>query len=222
MKSILNKLTETKYDALYQQMLNCGMSTFEHVQILIREILEKAQTQHHFSQMYCKLCVDLNEWCIDNEIADAKENSFRRVLLNECKTKFEHNLQPDLDKLYTVKEGEDAREAEIKHKIGMLGNIKFIGALLQKQMLGAAMLPGIAQDLLNANEPHTLESLACFLTVVGGDFDKPSWKHHKRLEAVFAQVEEKRKDKTVPARIRFLMQDLVDLRAKGWKKPGHA
>jgi len=161
-------------------------------------------------------------WCIENEIADTKENSFRRVLLNECQNKFEDNLQPDLQKLYTVKEGDDAQEAEIKHKLGMLGNIKFIGALLQKQMLGAAMLPSIAQELLNANEPHTLESLACFLTVVGGDFDKPCWKHQKRLEAIFAQVQEKRKDKTVPARIRFLLQDLLDLRAKGWNKPGQA
>merc|ERR1712232_1072608 len=58
MKSILNKLTMKKYDVLYQQILSCGMSTVEHVMILIDEILEKVQSQHHFIQMYCQLCVD--------------------------------------------------------------------------------------------------------------------------------------------------------------------
>jgi len=222
MKSILNKLTEKKYDTLYQQILDCGMSTVEHVQILIREVLEKAQTQHHFIQMYCRLCVDLNRWFVDNDIADTPENSFRRILLNECQNKFEDNLQPISQELNSVKEAEDMQEAEIKHKLGMLGNIKFIGALLEMQMLNAALLPAIAQELINAGQSHTLESLACFLTAVGGVFDKGTWKHHERLEAIFVQVEERRKDKSVPARIRFLLQDLLDLRAKNWNQPGQA
>merc|ERR1712149_67659 len=113
----------TKYDALYKQILNCGMSTVEHVKILIDEVLEKAETQHHFIQMYCQLCVDLHKWFIEHqsaESADAREKSFRHILLNQCQNKFEDNLSPP--DLSAVRE-EEADEAMVKHKLAMLGNI---------------------------------------------------------------------------------------------------
>merc|ERR1711977_310317 len=131
------------------------------------------------------------------------------------------SLRPVSQEMYTLMEGEDVfgnNLAETKHKNSMLGNVKFIGALLEKQMLKAALLPSLAQELINASLPHTLESLACFLTAVGSKFDKSNLKHHARLQDIFTQVEEKRKDKSVPARIRFLLQDLLDLRAAGWNK----
>ncbi|CAJ1431299.1 unnamed protein product, partial [Effrenium voratum] len=51
-KSILNKLTLEKFQALSQQLLSCGISTAQHVEVLIREIFDKATTQHHFIDMY--------------------------------------------------------------------------------------------------------------------------------------------------------------------------
>jgi hypothetical protein len=56
MKSILNKLTLEKFDELYQQLVNCGISTEEHIRILIAEVFEKATMQHHFIEMYTLLC----------------------------------------------------------------------------------------------------------------------------------------------------------------------
>merc|ERR1719262_657098 len=112
---------------------------------------------------------------------------------------------------------EDLAEAEDKHKHKTLGNLKFIGALLERHMIKSGVLIGIAEDLLT-DEPHLLESLTVFLTSVGGTFDLPKWQHHERLKAVFVKVEQKKKDKKIPARIRFLVQDLLDLRAAGWRR----
>merc|ERR1712098_641552 len=118
---------------------------------------------------------------------------------------------------------EDLAEAEDKHKLTMLGNVKFIGALLERSMIKTTVFIGIAEDLLaEPCAPHLLESLACLLTSVAAKFDTPDWQHHERLKAVFVRVEEKRKEKAVPARIRFLLQDLLDLRASGWAKTGKA
>lgn len=215
MKSILNKLTIEKYDTLYKQMLTCGMSKVEHVEILIHEIMEKAQTQHHFIEMYSQFCAHLHEWFVDNQISDDPKHGFKRILLNECQNLFEKNLKPaDMMKL----EGEELAEAKAKYKITMLGNIKFVGALLGRRMLATSVLIAVAEDLVS--EPCTaesLESLAVFLTSVGGTFDRPDWQHHKRFEAIFDKVAKKKSDKSTPPRIRFLLQDVLDLRASGWE-----
>jgi len=215
MKSILNKLTTKKYETLYQQLLHCGMSTGEHVKILIDEVLEKAETQHHFIQMYCQLCVDLHKWFAERnsgESVNAREHSFKRILLNQCQNKFQGNLlPPDLSAMHEDK----AAEAMIKHKHAVLGNIKFIGALLEKQMLKDSLLIPIAHELRSA--VSNLESLACFLTAVGPTFDQPYFKHYKQLKVIFVQVEEQSKDTSIAARIRFLLKDLLDLRRAHWR-----
>jgi hypothetical protein len=215
MKSILNKLTIEKYDKLYLQMLNTGISTVEHVKILIHEVMEKAQTQHHFIEMYSTFCVHLHEWFNENQVSDDPKTGFKRILLNECQSLFESCLkQQDTADL----QAEEVEEAKAKYKLTMLGNIKFVGSLLGKRMLATSVLVAIAEDLITEPcSPEALEALAVFLTSVGGTFDRPDWQHHKRLEAIFDQLEVKKSDKKVPARIRFLIQDVLDLRATGWE-----
>lgn len=62
-----------------------------------------------------------------------------------------------------------------------------------------------------------LETLATFLETVGVALDDPSWKHHGELETVFTEVERASADKSVPRRVRCLLQDVLDLRKEGWK-----
>merc|ERR1711937_439428 len=139
--------------------------------------------------MYCQLCVDLHKWFVQDGSAESTDNrhhNFRRILLNQCQNKFEENLSPP--DLSTVNEDE-SQEAMSKHKLAMLGNIRFIGALLEKGMLSDVCLGHVAQELCEANAPHALESLACFLTAVGPTFDQRNFRHHARLQAIFVQVE---------------------------------
>ncbi len=111
MKSILNKLTIEKYDKLYLQMINCGISTVEHVKILIHEVMEKAQTQHHFIEMYSTFCVHLHEWFNENEVSDDPKTGFKRILLNECQNLFERCLKAQ--DLSNVKDAEELAEAKV-------------------------------------------------------------------------------------------------------------
>merc|ERR1712224_444387 len=165
-----------------------------------------------------QLCVDLHQWFVEEESAESMDNrhhNFRHILLNQCQNKFEENLLPP--DLSTVMEDE-LEEALIKHKLAMLGNIKFIAALLEVKMLAEKVLIHIANDLCNAGSSHTLESLACFLTAVGPTFAQPKFRHYQDLQVIFVQVEEKSKDKSIAPRIRFLIRDLLDLQKGGWKK----
>ena len=72
----------------------------------------KATTQHHYIQMYTKLCVNMHQWLTENPIAGlSAEKGFKRILLNQCQESFEQYLTPPegLEKL----EGEEKFEAQV-------------------------------------------------------------------------------------------------------------
>lgn len=216
MKSILNKLTIEKYSQLYSQMITCGIKTDTHVELLIEEVFEKAITQHHFIEMYADLCAHLHEHFVENPIVtDDPKKNFKKVLLNACQASFERNLTPPQD-LGSLDE-EERVLAEIRYKTRMLGNIRFVGALLTRKMLASKVLLAIMDELLSDPTPEALESLAALLTVVGPVFDGPAWSYHVALNAIFEQVKKIVKKSSTEPRVRCLMKDVLDLRAAGWK-----
>jgi len=227
-RSILNKLTIEKFDSLYEQLVLCGLSTPEHIAILMREVFEKATMQHHFIAMYADLCVKLEK---DPRLASAmgiegEPSSFRRLLLSQCQVAFEKLLESPsavplhgvgMDDLQTDEEQEGARKRRA------LGNVKFVGELLNRGMLSSRLLVACAESLLQCQDacPEALESLSALLTVAGKQFDgRPEWQHTKRYDAIFTQIQELNKSKKVPARIRFLLKDLLELRDAGWPEQG--
>jgi hypothetical protein len=149
MKGILNKLTVEKFRPLYNQLIGCGIKTEAHVEILMKEVFEKATTQHHFIDMYAELCVELHKRFVETATA-AKEGDgsgadgrgFKRILLNQCQLSFEQYLRAD------AKTAAD-EEAAQRHKGCMLGNLRFVGALLVKSMLASKVLIAVVEELLS-------------------------------------------------------------------------
>lgn len=216
-RSVLNKLTLEKFGPLLQQLMECGVSTQEHLEILMHEIMEKATTQHHFVGMYTNLCTILHDWAAENSIGDSSKGSFKKILLNECQNSFERHLKrPEKLKELT---GEDLIEAEVKYKTARVGNIRFVGALLAKSMVASQVIFKVTGELLKSPpEPDALESLCAFLTTIGPIFDRPDWKHKTTLDHVFKEIEGlKRDQERIPARIRCLLSDVLDLRRTRWE-----
>jgi len=215
MKLILNKLTIEKFDTLRVQLTNCGICSEEHVEILMCEVFEKATTQHHFIGMYAELCVQLHMWFTESQVNGSDGKVFKRILLNQCQLSFEQNLSSRED--FGQLEPERRLEAELRHKTRMLGNLRFVGALLEKGMLASKILLAVVEKLLEGWTPVTLECLSVFLVAVGPAFDRPDWVYHAQLKEVFNQVRMLGTAKNIPSRVRFLLQDVLDLRASGWK-----
>jgi hypothetical protein len=214
-KSLLNKLTIEKFSSLSRQITDIKYGTVEHVTILIKEIFEKATTQHHYIEMYGDLCELLQAFFQENPVSVDPKQSFKRLLLNECQNSFERNLQPpknmeDLD-------FDERMEAEVKYKTRMLGNIRFVGALLVRHMLASKVLISILQELLGEPTAEALETVAALLTVTGPAFDKREWSHDAAMSAIFVQVQQIASKKSCCARVRCLLQDLLDLRKQGWQ-----
>lgn len=214
-KSILNKLTVEKFEDLYLKLMSCGISTTEHIELLVNEVFDKACMQHHFVDMYADLCMRLEKSLAVGSGAVATTDGFRRILLSQCQSSFEQSLKPaaaaDAD------DDEEAKlEAAILHKRRVLGNMRLIGALLVRRMLSPKILISCAEQLLDPSAPEALESLAVLMTTVGPSFDTPSWSCHAPLCSIFDRMKAMTKDKGVPPRMRFLISDVLDLRSASW------
>lgn len=220
-KSILNKLTLERFPQLYQQLTSCGITALSHVEYLIKEVFEKATTQHHFIDMYADLCTLLHEhFTLHPVVNDAKtpsntKFSFKRLLLNECQASFERYLTPPSE-IGSMTDFEERTLAETRYKTRMLGNIRLVGALLTRKMLAAKIMFAVMDELTQDPTPEALESLAALLTVVGPVFDTPDWQGRPVLIGIFHRVRELVKLGCEP-RARCLLQDVLDLRASGWE-----
>lgn len=213
-RSILNKLTVEKFDSLFEQLVTCGIEHPRHISMLMREVFEKATTQHHFIPMYADLCGKLEK---DPRIASIVEgadqlHNFRRILLNQCQYVFEQLLEPP-----AVDSSMDD-EVVLCRKQRALGNMKLIGQLLVNGMLSSDMFVECCDVLLEKHQncPEALESMVALLMVAGPKFDYQGWQYYQRLEKVLLRMRCLTKDKLVPPRIRFLLRDVLDARAAGW------
>lgn len=216
LRSILNKLTIEKFDTLYEQLATCGISTPEHIEILMREVFEKATEQHHFIGMYADLCVRLKadpRLAATMGAAVGEPTSFSHLLWHQCKVAFEQLLKPRTEK---ANEGDLTLEAKEERKRRALGNVKFVGQLMVCGMFSSSLLVTWSDALWRGHTtcPEALESLAALLTVAGKKFDG------SRLDTIFGRLSELTKDREVSARNRFLLQDLLELREKGWPAQG--
>jgi translation initiation factor 4G len=210
MKSILNKLTVEKFPTLSKQLVHCGIRTTAHLEVLVHEIFAKATTQHHFINMYADLCTVLHAHFSDMNANNDPNLNIKRVLLNACQASFEKHLT-NLAPLQTL----DSEEESQLYKLQMIGNIKFVGALLLRKMLASKVMYYIVAELLS--QPYLPEALECFvafLTVVGPGFDHP---RHEGLSEVFDRAMALSNDPRVKPRIRWLLKDVLDLRACGWQ-----
>jgi hypothetical protein len=218
--SILNKLTVEKYDSLYKKLVGeTNICKETHVEGLMKQVFQKATTQHHYISMYTKLCMNMHQWLTENPIPGlSAEKGFKRILLNQCQESFEQYLTPPegIEQL----EGEEKFEAQVKYKRSMLGNMKFVGELLCKKMLSSKIIFQCVDQLLAVNNDETIETLAVFLTQIGPTFDTPDYQRFQALQETFEKVEKLSKsEKECPsARNRFLLRDLIEMRASGWNK----
>eukprot|EP00930_Biecheleria_cincta_P070166 TRINITY_DN57812_c0_g1_i1.p1 TRINITY_DN57812_c0_g1~~TRINITY_DN57812_c0_g1_i1.p1 ORF type:complete len:769 (+),score=172.69 TRINITY_DN57812_c0_g1_i1:95-2401(+) len=220
-KSILNKLTLEKFESLFHQLLDCGISKASHVELLIHEIFEKATLQHNFIEMYADLCMLLHEHFIAKPYASPdsdpsnRKNSFKKLLLDECQASFERTL------VAPAPVGEAGSEeqclADARYKAQLLGNIKLVGALLSRGMLAGKVAIAIMEELLSKPTPEALESLAALLTAIGASFDRPDWQYKAMLDHVFQRVKALAGGQSCPPRERCLLKDMLDLRSRSWK-----
>uniref|UniRef100_A0A674A0S2 Eukaryotic translation initiation factor 4 gamma 2 n=1 Tax=Salmo trutta TaxID=8032 RepID=A0A674A0S2_SALTR len=199
-RGILNKLTPEKFDKLCLELLNVGVDTKLVLKAIILLIVDKALEEPKYSSLYAQLCLRLAEDAPNfdgpsPEIQTSQKQSttFRRLLISKLQDEFENRsrnveIYDKHDNPLTSEEEEQRAIAKIK----MLGNIKFISELGKL-------------DLIHESILHNLKCITTLAKYAASLMDQ-----------YFGRMLSLMNNKELPARIRFLLQDTVELRDNNW------
>ncbi|XP_061493447.1 eukaryotic translation initiation factor 4 gamma 1 isoform X2 [Rhineura floridana] len=226
-RSILNKLTPQMFQQLMKQVTELSIDTEERLKGVIDLIFEKAISEPNFSVAYANMCRCLMGLKVPTTDKPAVMVNFRKVLLNRCQKEFEKDK--DDDEIFEKKQKEmddtagpeerarlkeELDDARDKARRRSLGNIKFIGELFKLKMLTEAIMHDCVVKLLKNHDEESLECLCRLLTTIGKDLDFEKAK--PRMDQYFNQMEKIIKEKKTSSRIRFMLQDVIDLRRNSW------
>ncbi|KAF9578249.1 hypothetical protein BGW38_006052, partial [Lunasporangiospora selenospora] len=233
-KGLLNKLTLEKFEGISDKVIEiANLSTREEdgttLKHCIQIIFEKATDEPNFGSVYATLCKKLMEKISDNVKDVSVDNStggrlFRKYLLHRCQEDFMRGWK---DKASTGgaslndKDGPDLMSDEyyvlMKAKRQGLGLIHFIGELFKLNMLTEKIMHECVKKLLaNVKDPEEeeTEGLCKLMITVGMQLDRPEAKGH--MDVYFLRMVELTKNNKLPSRIRFMVQDVIELRSSKW------
>ncbi|CAB1454887.1 unnamed protein product [Pleuronectes platessa] len=228
-RGILNKLTPEKFDKLCLELLNVGVDSKLVLKGIILLIVDKALEEPKYSSLYAQLCLRLAEDAPNfdgpsSEIQTSQKQSttFRRLLISKLQDEFENRtrnveIYDKHDNPLTSEEEEQRAIAKIK----MLGNIKFIGELGKLNLIHESILHRCIKTLLEKKKRvqlkdmgEDLECLCQIMRTVGPRLDHDKAK--SLMDQYFGRMHSLMNNKELPARIRFLLQDTVELRVNNW------
>lgn len=178
-------------------------------------------------------------------------SNFKRLLLNRCQAEFQRenqyeaidseeqddeqirasrgttlSPQEDLELRIRAQQRTEKR-SEIKKRI--MANISFIGQLYVAGTLTAPILYICISKLLNNGaidniDPDNVEALIRLLNLTGALLEKDEKEGRATLSmgVFFEFIERLSKQNRLESRLRFLLQDLIELRSNKWKLTGAA
>ncbi|KAL4647031.1 eukaryotic translation initiation factor 4 gamma 1 isoform X1 [Arapaima gigas] len=226
-RSILNKLTPQMFQQLMKQVTELTIDTEERLKGVIDLIFEKAISEPNFSVAYANMCRCLIGLKVPTIDKPGTTVNFRKLLLNRCQKEFEKDK--DDDEIFEKKQKEldaatgeeekqrlkeELEEAKDKARRRSLGNIKFIGELFKLRMLTEPIMHDCIVKLLKNHDEESLECLCRLLSTIGKDLDFEKAK--PRMDQYFNQMEKIIKERKTSSRIRFMLQDVLDLRRNNW------
>ncbi|KAF0043182.1 hypothetical protein F2P81_004519 [Scophthalmus maximus] len=228
-RGILNKLTPEKFDKLCLELLNVGVDSKHVLKGIILLIVDKALEEPKYSQLYAQLCRRLaedapnfEEPSTESQATQKQNTTFRRLLISKLQDEFENRarnveLFDKHDNPLTSEEEEQRAIAKIK----MLGNIKFIGELGKLGLIHESILHKCIKTLLEKRKRvqlkdmcEDLECLCQIMKTVGPKLDHDKAK--SLMDQYYGRMRSLTNNKELPARIRFLLQNMVELRANNW------
>uniref|UniRef100_A0A8D0DRP9 Eukaryotic translation initiation factor 4 gamma 2 n=1 Tax=Salvator merianae TaxID=96440 RepID=A0A8D0DRP9_SALMN len=228
-RGILNKLTPEKFDKLCLELLNVGVESKLILKGIILLIVDKALEEPKYSSLYAQLCLRLAEDApnFDGPSAEShpgqkQSTTFRRLLISKLQDEFENRTRNvDIYDKHDAPLLPEEEEQRAIAKIKMLGNIKFIGELGKLDLIHESILHKCIKTLLEKKKRvqlkdmgEDLECLCQIMRTVGPRLDHAKAK--SLMDQYFARMRSLMMSKELPARIRFLLQDTVELREHHW------
>lgn len=189
---------------------------------IINQFFEKAIDEPMYSRTYALLCKQF-------VLVQPNILHLRSLILTRCESEFEKHKSLDIlkakkqEELEKITENTEETTEDSSRKLledelkqmnkEFMGNILFIGELYNEDLLSNYFLHKIIQHLLlDSNETH-LEYLCKLLKISGRNFefrDEDQSTYYDKLSEISL------KD-GLSTRIKFMIEDVIDVRAKGWE-----
>ncbi|SAL99056.1 hypothetical protein [Absidia glauca] len=240
-KSLLNKLTLEKFDSISDQIWEYAHQSAketdgESLLTVIQLIFDKACDEAPFASMWAQLCRKLHDtMAAADDIRDESNlvdkngkpvtsgHLFRKYLFNRCQQAFERGWKfeiPDLEKSVS---GEvmmtDEYYAAVKAKRQGLGLVQFIGELFKRGMLTDRImtecLTRLCRNPQGAEDEET-ETMCKLVVTVGRELDHRSRNMHQWMDVFFDRMKEMLDCTTLTSRVKFMIQDMIELRKGNW------
>lgn len=233
--ALLNKLTLEKFDSISAQIFDYARQSEKEddgrsLRTVMKLTFEKACDEPNFVTMWARLCRSMYDAMTDKirDVGILNEKGepvsgvllFRKYLFNRCQSEFEKGWKANMPG------GEEAENlmseeyyAAAKAKRQGLGLIQFIGELFKADMLSERIMYNcvvrLCNDPLNAGDEEA-ESLCKLLTTIGKVLDRKP-KTSKWLDVIIGRMKtEMVNSPKLSSRVKFMIQDLVDLRKDKW------
>lgn len=210
---ILNKITDSNFKDLANDLVNLEIKKSEHLQYLVDMIFKKAISESKFSKLYSNLCNNMIEYHI--EINNYKLY-FKKFLLMKCQRMFEKGstLSIDLIDKETGRLMTDDNKL-FKFKDHVLGCIRFIGELYNCGILTEKIMAICLNklfNLINKSKACTINCICTLLTVIGDKFH-----YHNNFKNYVRTLNNIKQSGKLDSKDKFEIMDLLDLaKSKNW------
>ena len=221
----MNKITPDKFAKLSDELLHCELDSPAILKGVVVLIFNKALEEPKYSSMYAQLCRILSERVQNFEYenpgyvkAGPHDNTFCKYLLAKCQHEFNNRLQASEAFGDGPLSEEEEERRELAKKL-MLGNIKFICELGKQNLADEGILHRCIMQLCKKknNIKHTVEDFECLCQImktVGKLLDTERGK--SLMDQYFSRMEKYANGNELPLRIKFKIQDVLDLRRNKW------
>uniref|UniRef100_A0A8C4WRX8 MIF4G domain-containing protein n=1 Tax=Eptatretus burgeri TaxID=7764 RepID=A0A8C4WRX8_EPTBU len=200
-RSLLNKLTPENFDRIIHQMKRINITKEGHLKDIVQLVLNKAMMESKFSEVYANMCSHLSKIAVHETSKPGNILNFHILLIQGCQDEYVIGMDGS-----SSLDNEAFKE---KARQRALGNIIFIGELFNAEVLHESIISDIVRELLKDGKEQSLEYLCRLLGVVGQNLDS---KQPAMINEYFTSLNELLKGKKMSSRIRFMLQDLIDLR----------
>lgn len=167
------------------------------------------------------MCRRLDRDAPNFEPVDASIRTFRRLLLAKCEYEFENRILLGQSTSNSIDEEMDPQDMRLQARKKAIGNIKLIGELGKLDLVSEAILHKCLKTLLKrgtndhlSERCEDLECLTKIMQTVGKKLDQGQGKN--LMDQYLERIRKIQSQKDLPLRIRFILQDIVDLRANHW------
>lgn len=232
--SLLNKACPENVDMIVRRVAETEIRSVEELELVVSLLFNKALAEPHYCETYSDMVAELQQVIPEFPAQDGHVVTFRDVLLLATQREFELLL----DVLNISADDAPATSGETmqhlkKRKDRALANIVFIGQLFLRCLLSVEVIVSTLRGLVGGAsegsnvipDEFMIECLCELLGVIGATLEALPDGESCVME-VFDRLHEMKEGRALKGRveslysnrIQFAIQDLVDMRRRGWTK----